>query len=169
MEREAQDYLQYYVRDQGDYEAVDNLLEIFGMQSQTLDPAALDRFTDRRIRDTLWEHCLLGGAAEAASDMDRAHIDAPPLTWQDVFEVDYRILSCVILRADVTPVCHRHELRQMPDIGRGNDALFYCPLIRQCLGRQQYITVQSTRVCCRTSGIAGLSPQATSPSQRHVG
>ncbi|PON11928.1 alkanesulfonate monooxygenase, partial [Candidatus Entotheonella serta] len=43
-EKEAQDYLQYYVREQGDYEAVNNLLEIFGMQSQTLDPAALDAF-----------------------------------------------------------------------------------------------------------------------------
>lgn len=32
------------MQEQGDYEAVNNLLDIFGMQSQTLDPAALDAF-----------------------------------------------------------------------------------------------------------------------------
>lgn len=43
-EREARDYLDYYVRRRGDREAADNLLEIFGIQSQTLDAAALDAF-----------------------------------------------------------------------------------------------------------------------------
>jgi len=43
-QKEADDYLQYYVRDKGDLTAVDNLLRIFGMQSATLDPKKLDDF-----------------------------------------------------------------------------------------------------------------------------
>lgn len=43
-EKEAQDYLDHYVREKGDMEAVNNLLEIFGMQSKTLDPKVLDEF-----------------------------------------------------------------------------------------------------------------------------
>ena len=43
-EKEAQDYLKYYVVDKGDYEAVNNLLEIFGMQSKTLPQDVLDEF-----------------------------------------------------------------------------------------------------------------------------
>ena len=43
-EAEAQRYLEHYVREKGDYEAVNNLLGIFGMQSQTLDPKVLDEF-----------------------------------------------------------------------------------------------------------------------------
>ena len=43
-EKEAKDYLNYYVRERGDYTAVNNLLEIFGMQSATLDPKVLDDF-----------------------------------------------------------------------------------------------------------------------------
>ncbi len=43
-EAEAHRYLDYYVREKGDYEAVNNLLTIFGMQSRTLDPKVLDEF-----------------------------------------------------------------------------------------------------------------------------
>lgn len=43
-EKEAQDYLKYYAVDKGDYEAVNNLLEIFGMQSKTLPQDVLDEF-----------------------------------------------------------------------------------------------------------------------------
>ena len=43
-EKEAQDYLRYYVVEKGDRQAADNLLEIFGMQSETLPPEALDEF-----------------------------------------------------------------------------------------------------------------------------
>jgi len=40
----ARDYLDYYVRQKGDRVAVDNLLTIFGMQSETLDAKVLDEF-----------------------------------------------------------------------------------------------------------------------------
>lgn len=43
-EQEAKDYLNYYVNEKGDYEAVNNLLEIFGMQSETLPNEVLDEF-----------------------------------------------------------------------------------------------------------------------------
>ena len=43
-EKEARDYLDYYVVEKGDYEAVNNLLEIFEMQSKTLPPEVLDDF-----------------------------------------------------------------------------------------------------------------------------
>ena len=43
-EREARDYLHHYVVEQGDDIAVTNMLEIFGMQSQTLEPAVMDAF-----------------------------------------------------------------------------------------------------------------------------
>jgi alkanesulfonate monooxygenase SsuD/methylene tetrahydromethanopterin reductase-like flavin-dependent oxidoreductase (luciferase family) len=43
-EKEAKDYLDYYVRQKGDYVAVDNLLKIFELQSKTLDPKVLDQF-----------------------------------------------------------------------------------------------------------------------------
>ena len=43
-EKEAQDYLDYYVREKGDYEAVNNLLEIFEMNSETLPAEVLEQF-----------------------------------------------------------------------------------------------------------------------------
>ena len=43
-EKEAQDYLNYYVREKGDLEAVNNLMSIFEVQTETLPPEALDQF-----------------------------------------------------------------------------------------------------------------------------
>ena len=43
-QKEADDYLDHYVRQMGDFEAVDNLLDIFGVHSETLEPEALDAF-----------------------------------------------------------------------------------------------------------------------------
>lgn len=43
-EQEANDYLNHYVVKKGDYEAVNNLLKIFGMQSETLPQEVLDEF-----------------------------------------------------------------------------------------------------------------------------
>jgi len=41
-EKEAQDYLHYYVYEKGDWEAAGNLLRIFGMQTETLDNKTLE-------------------------------------------------------------------------------------------------------------------------------
>ena len=74
-QKEADDYLDYYVRQKGDLVAVDNLLRIFGMQSATLDPQKLADFrfhfmaghggyplvgTPERIVDELETLCRMG-------------------------------------------------------------------------------------------------------------
>jgi alkanesulfonate monooxygenase SsuD/methylene tetrahydromethanopterin reductase-like flavin-dependent oxidoreductase (luciferase family) len=74
-QKEADEYLDYYVREKGDRTAVDNLLKIFGMQSETLDPQRLDEFrfhfmaghggyplvgTPTRIVDELETLCRMG-------------------------------------------------------------------------------------------------------------
>jgi alkanesulfonate monooxygenase SsuD/methylene tetrahydromethanopterin reductase-like flavin-dependent oxidoreductase (luciferase family) len=41
-EKEAKDYLNYYVHEKGDWEAAGNLLKIFGLHNQTLDAKTLD-------------------------------------------------------------------------------------------------------------------------------
>jgi len=40
----AEDYLDYYVREKGDWVAADNMIEMFGLQSETLEPEQLDAF-----------------------------------------------------------------------------------------------------------------------------
>ena len=41
-EKEAKDYLRRYVYEKGDWEAAGNLLQIFGLQTETLDDATLE-------------------------------------------------------------------------------------------------------------------------------
>jgi hypothetical protein len=48
------------------------------------------RFTDRYIQDTLWDDCYAGGLNEAA-EMNREHIEAAPLRWDEVFEIPYTL------------------------------------------------------------------------------
>ena len=43
-EKEANDYLHHYVVEKGDDTAVKNMLDIFGLQSKTLEPSVLERF-----------------------------------------------------------------------------------------------------------------------------
>jgi hypothetical protein len=49
------------------------------------------RFTDRYIQDTLWDDCYAGGRNEAATEMNREHIEAVPLSWDEVFEIPYTL------------------------------------------------------------------------------
>ena len=48
------------------------------------------RLTDQLIREQLWDDCLDSAIGEAEGDMD---CDVPPLTltWQEVFEDEYRL------------------------------------------------------------------------------
>ena len=41
-EKEAKDYLNHYVYEKGDWEAAGNLLKIFGLHNQTLDPQTFE-------------------------------------------------------------------------------------------------------------------------------
>jgi hypothetical protein len=48
------------------------------------------RFTDRRIRERLWEDCYAGGVNEAEAEMNQEIPNPPALGWEDVFEAEYR-------------------------------------------------------------------------------
>ena len=43
-EKEARDFLHHYVVERGDDEAVANMLEVFGLESETLEPAVMEDF-----------------------------------------------------------------------------------------------------------------------------
>lgn len=84
-DREAEDYLDYYVRRKGDYEAVDNLLEIFGMQSKTLDPKALDEFRFHFIAGH-GGYPLVGTPETIVAEIDKLigiGIDGVLMSWVD--------------------------------------------------------------------------------------
>ncbi len=84
-EREAQDYLNYYVREKGDYEAANNLLKIFGFESQTLEPEELDAFRRHFIAGH-GGYPLVGTAEQIVSEMDKLSsigIDGILLSWVD--------------------------------------------------------------------------------------
>lgn len=86
-EREARDYLQHYVVERGDRVAVDNLLEIFGMQSETLPPEALDEFRFHFIAGH-GGYPLVGTPEQIVSEIDtliRIGVDGILISW-----VDYR-------------------------------------------------------------------------------
>ena len=84
-EKEARDYLDYYVRQKGDREAVDNLLEIFGMHSETLDPKVLDDFRFHFIAGH-GGYPLVGTAEQIVDEIARLSamgIDGILLSWVD--------------------------------------------------------------------------------------
>ena len=84
-EKEAQDYLDYYVREKGDYEAVNNLLEIFGMQSETLPAEVLDEFRFHFIAGH-GGYPLVGTAEQIVDEMDKLidiGIDGILISWVD--------------------------------------------------------------------------------------
>lgn len=69
-EKEARDYLDYYVREKGDYEAVNNLLAIFELESKTLEPEALDAFRFHFIAGH-GGYPLVGTAEQIVAEIDR--------------------------------------------------------------------------------------------------
>jgi len=82
-EKEAKDYLNYYVRERGDYTAVNNLLEIFGMQSLTVDPKALDDFRFHFIAGH-GGYPLVGTPEQIADELgrlSRAGVDGCLISW----------------------------------------------------------------------------------------
>jgi alkanesulfonate monooxygenase SsuD/methylene tetrahydromethanopterin reductase-like flavin-dependent oxidoreductase (luciferase family) len=84
-QKEADDYLEHYVREKGDYEAVDNLLEIFGMQSKTLEPEALDAFRFHFIAGH-GGYPLVGTPERIVDEIDKlleVGIDGMLLSWVD--------------------------------------------------------------------------------------
>jgi len=82
-EKEAVDYLNYYVREKGDWEAVENLTRIFGMQSLALPKEVLEEFKFHFIAG--WSGFPLVGTPEQITDrilmLSRAGIDGTVLSW----------------------------------------------------------------------------------------
>ena len=86
-EREARDYLNHYVVERGDYVAVNNLLEIFGMQSETLPQEVIDEFRFHFIAGH-GGYPLVGTAEQIVDEIDtliRIGVDGILISW-----VDYR-------------------------------------------------------------------------------
>jgi len=84
-EKEALDYADYYIVEKGDYVAVDNLLEIFGMQSDTLPKKALDQFR-RHFIGGHGGYPLVGTAeqiVDGMNDLIAMGIDGILVSWVD--------------------------------------------------------------------------------------
>ncbi|MEX2453195.1 MAG: LLM class flavin-dependent oxidoreductase [Rhodospirillaceae bacterium] len=84
-EKEAKEYLDYYVGEKGDYEAVDNLLGIFGMQSQTLPKEVLDQFRFHFIAGH-GGYPLIGTPEQIVDEMNKLieiGVDGMLISWVD--------------------------------------------------------------------------------------
>lgn len=87
-EKEAQDYLDYYVREKGDWEAVENLTRIFGMQSLALPREVIEEFKFHFIAG--WSGFPLVGTPEQIVDkllmLSKAGLDGTVLSWVNYLE-----------------------------------------------------------------------------------
>ncbi len=82
-EKEAKDYLNYYVREKGDWDAVENLVKIFGLQSLALPNEVLEQFKFHFIAG--WSGFPLVGTPEQIVDklamMSAAGLDGTALSF----------------------------------------------------------------------------------------
>jgi FMNH2-dependent dimethyl sulfone monooxygenase len=84
-EKEANDYLDYYVREKGDYEAVNNLLEIFEMNSETLPTEVLEQFRFHFIAGH-GGYPLVGTPEQIVDEMNKLiqiGVDGVLISWVD--------------------------------------------------------------------------------------
>ena len=84
-EKEAQDYLNYYVVEKGDYTAVNNLLEIFEMQSETLPTDVLEEFRFHFIAGH-GGYPLVGTAEQIVDEINKLidiGVDGMLISWVD--------------------------------------------------------------------------------------
>jgi dimethylsulfone monooxygenase len=84
-EKEAKDYLDYYVREKGDYEAVNNLLEIFEMNSETLPAEVLEQFRFHFIAGH-GGYPLVGTPEQIVDEMNKLiqiGVDGVLISWVD--------------------------------------------------------------------------------------
>lgn len=84
-EKESQDYLDYYVREKGDYEAVNNLLEIFEMNSETLPAEVLEQFRFHFIAGH-GGYPLVGTPEQIVDEMNKLiqiGVDGVLISWVD--------------------------------------------------------------------------------------
>ena len=107
-EREAKEYLEYYVREMGDWEAVDNLARIFGLQSLALPTEVVEAFKFHFIAG--WSGFPLVGTPEQIVDklsmLRRAGLDGTALSF-----VNYQAELPAFIR-DVLPLMEQAGLRK---------------------------------------------------------
>jgi alkanesulfonate monooxygenase SsuD/methylene tetrahydromethanopterin reductase-like flavin-dependent oxidoreductase (luciferase family) len=107
-EREAQDYLNYYVRERGDWEAVENLTRILGIQSDVVSPEAMEAFKFHFIAG--WGgYPLVGTTARITDTLGKladVGLDGIVLSWVD-YETELQQWI-----AEVLPLMEQAGLRQ---------------------------------------------------------
>lgn len=84
-EKEARDYAEHYIVEKGDYVAVNNLLEIFDMQSETLPSEVLDQFR-RHFIGGHGGYPLIGTPeqiVDSMGDLIEMDVDGILLSWVD--------------------------------------------------------------------------------------
>jgi alkanesulfonate monooxygenase SsuD/methylene tetrahydromethanopterin reductase-like flavin-dependent oxidoreductase (luciferase family) len=84
-EKEARDFLHKYVVEYGDDDAANNMLRIFGMQSETLEPGLLDTFRFH-FKAGHGAYPLVGTAEQIVAQIDRISalgVDGLLLSWVD--------------------------------------------------------------------------------------
>jgi FMNH2-dependent dimethyl sulfone monooxygenase len=84
-EKEANDYLHHYVVEKGDDTAVKNMLDIFGLQSKTLEPSVLERFK-YHFKAGHGGYPLVGTPEQIVSEMQRLSkmgVNGILLSWVD--------------------------------------------------------------------------------------
>ena len=106
-EKEAKDYLNYYVNEKGDWEAVENLVRIFGMQSLALPSHVLEEFKFHFIAG--WSGFPLVGTPEQIVDkllmLSRNGLDGTALSFVNYQEELPQFI------ADVVPLMEQAALR----------------------------------------------------------
>jgi dimethylsulfone monooxygenase len=107
-EREAQEYLNYYVRERGDWEAVENLTRIMGLQSDVVPPEAMEAFKFHFIAG--WGgYPLVGTAAQITDTLGKladVGLDGIVLSWVN-YETELQQWI-----AEVLPLMEQAGLRQ---------------------------------------------------------
>ena len=105
--KEAKDYLNYYVNEKGDWEAVENLVRIFGMQSLALPSHVLEEFKFHFIAG--WSGFPLVGTPEQIVDkllmLSRNGLDGTALSFVNYQEELPQFI------ADVVPLMEQAALR----------------------------------------------------------
>ncbi|MBX5492204.1 MAG: LLM class flavin-dependent oxidoreductase [Chloroflexi bacterium] len=121
-EREAREYLHYYVYERGDWEAVENLTRIMGMQKRHLTPARLEQLKAQFVAG--WGGFPLVGTpeqiVEALLQAARVGVDGVTLSWVS-YEAELRQWT-----TEVLPLLEQAGLREpvkRTDALSGRDAL----------------------------------------------
>ena len=107
-EKEAKDYLHHYVVEKGDDVAVKNMLDIFGLQSKTLEPAVLNDFK-YHFKAGHGGYPLVGTPEQIASDIEKLSqmgVDGILLSWVDYLQEAQQWID------EVIPLLEQAGLRQ---------------------------------------------------------